>query len=59
MEIIAPNFMPVAIAQKFFGGLAPAHRSIMTSPGLKIMIKMSSIMPFTFNEVELCVVTEK
>ena len=55
--MIAPNFMPVAIAQKFFGGLAPAHRSIMTSPGLKIMIKMSSVMPFTFNEVELYVVT--
>ena len=37
--------------------LAPAYRSKMTLPGLKIIIKMSSVMPFTFNAVELCVVT--
>ena len=29
----------------------------MTSLGLEIIIKMSSVMPFTFNAVEFCVVT--
>ena len=37
--------------------LAPAYRSKMTSPRLRIIIKMSSVMPFTFNAVELCIVT--
>ena len=43
----------------FFGGegLTPIHRSTMTSPGPKIIIKMSSVVPFTFNAVQLCVVT--
>ena len=29
----------------------------MTSPGPEIIIKMSSVMPFSFNAVELCFVT--
>ena len=29
----------------------------MTMPGSKVIIKMSSVMPFSFNVVELCVVT--
>ena len=29
----------------------------MTSPGPEVIINMSSVMPFTFNAVELCVVT--
>ena len=29
----------------------------MSPPGSEIIIKMSSVMPFTFNAVELCIVT--
>ena len=35
----------------------PVYRSKITSPGPKIIIKMSSVMSFVFNAVELCVVT--
>ena len=38
--------------------LTPVYRSKMTSPGPEIIIKMSSVMPFSVNAVvELCVVT--
>ena len=37
--------------------LTPAYGLKMTSPGPEIIIKMSSMMPFAFNAVELYVVT--
>ena len=36
---------------------APVYILKMTLPGPEIIIKMSSVMPFTFNAVELCIVT--
>ena len=65
MEIITLNFvksfMSVVQTQKCFKHthhwVTPIHRSTMTLTGPETIIKMSSVMPFTFNAVELCVVT--
>ena len=37
--------------------LTPVYRSSMTSPGPQNIIKMSSVMPFAYNAVEVYVVT--
>ena len=51
----------ICLTQKCFKhthyGSPPAYRSKMTLPGPEIIIKMSSVMPFTFNAEQLFVLT--